>query len=137
MIPTQTAAPPAAAGPPQNMYANLLAGYQSAAQANYGQQIANSNRNQQAMQGEMFRQQQQLNKQNKFWNRLKNGFTSGLVNFAGQLPSMAMKAGMTALGGPVGGLLGSQAPANTPDPSTEQFGGGPPAPPGYGNGGWG
>jgi hypothetical protein len=113
------------------MYANLLAGYQNAAQANYGQQIATANRNQQAMQGEMMRQQQLMAKNSKFWNRIKNGFTSGLVNLAGQLPSMAIKAGATAAMGPAGffaadGLGGGGGGAALQDRTQlDNYGGGP------------
>lgn len=95
--------------PIANPYANLLASYQQAAQNNYGQQIANANRDQQAYQGELLRQQKMLQKQNSFWNRIKGGFTNGLVNLAQQAPSMALKAGMAAAGGPIGGLMAGES----------------------------
>lgn len=94
-----------AAGIPSNMYAKMLADYQQSAQGNYGQQLALGNRNKQEYEAEILKQQNEMKNKNKFWNRLKGGFESGIVNFAGQLPSMAAKAGLAALG-PAGAVMG-------------------------------
>jgi hypothetical protein len=92
------------------MYANLLAGYQQAAQSNYGQQIATQNRNKQELAAELARQQAELARKNKFWNRMGQALTSGVANAIGQLPSAALKMGASALGGP-----GAGSQIQTPD----------------------
>lgn len=99
-------------GAPPNMYANLLASYQQAAQNNYGQQIANQNRNKQELAAELARQQAELARKNKFWNRMGQALTGGVVNAVGQLPSMALKMGANALSPGAGQQV--QTPAADP-----------------------
>lgn len=109
-MPVPTSAPGTnAAGLPSNMYANLLADYQSASQANIGQQLAQGQRNKMDYEAELRRQREEMRKQGGFWNRLKGAFTGGIVSGVGQGVSGMLSTALNPFQ-MMGGARGQQVP---------------------------
>ena len=84
-------------GLPGNMYANMLAQFQQALQNNYTQQGAQGLRDRQAMFAEALRQENELKRKNKFWNRMGQGLSTGIINTVSSLPGAAVRAGEAVL----------------------------------------
>jgi hypothetical protein len=103
------------------MYANLLAGYQQAYGSNLNEQGASALRNKQAFDAEQFKQQQELKRKNKFWNRMGHALSSGVTHGVGMGVSGLVSSFINPFQA-ISQARGGQVPS-TPDQQTPNAGG--------------